>query len=88
MSKPRTDRNIRIPDYALKLLLTSSEVRMIKNRFRIVNLLEDGLSIRDIARRVKVGTDTVVRVASMIEKSSRPTRKIITNTPWIFGKSG
>ncbi len=87
MSKPRIDKNIQIPDHILRQLLTLSEVRMLKNRFQIVNLLEEGLSIRNIARQVKVGTDTVVRIARMIEKSSRPTRKIITNTPWIFGKS-
>lgn len=87
MSKPRTDRNIQIPEHLLRQLLTPYEKRMLKNRFQIVNLLEDGLSIRDIARRVKVGTDTVVRTARMVEKSSHPIRKIITNTPWIFGKS-
>lgn len=96
MSKPKKDKDIQIPDNILKGLLTSSETRMLKNRFSIVKLLKDGLSIRDIAKKVKVGTDTVVRVARMIEKSGlrkslegekRITRKIKSNTPWIFGKS-
>lgn len=91
MSKPKIDKNIQIPDNVLKQLLTTSEMRMLKNRWQIMNLLDEGLSIRKIAERVKVGTDTVVRVARMVEKSSlRKTlrlKKIKTSTPWIFGKS-
>lgn len=96
MSKPKKDKNIQIPDSILKELLTPSEIRMIKNRFQIINLLEEGLSIRKISAQVKVGTDTVVRVARMVEKAGlrkaldqkqRLTRKIRSNTPWIFGKS-
>lgn len=96
MSKPKREKNIQIPDSILKELLTPSEMRMLKNRFQIVNFLEDGLSIRNIAKQVKVGTDTVVRVARILEKSTL--RKAIngvknrklplkTQTPWIFGKS-
>lgn len=93
MGKPKKDISIQIPDQILKKLLTPSEIRMLKNRFQIVNLLEEGLSIRNIASRVKVGTDTVVRVSRMIERKSlnkilnRSSRKFKTNTPWIFGKS-
>lgn len=96
MSKPKVNKNIKIPDHILKELLTTSEVRMLRNRFQIINLLEDGLSIRAIAKEVKVGTDTVLRVARMIEKDNlrrlldkkiNPVRKITSNTPWIFGKS-
>lgn len=96
MTKPKIDKNIQIPDLFLKELLTSSELRMLKNRWNIINLLEEGLSIRKVALRVKVGTDTVVRVARMMEKNSL--RKLLdqerglgheikTRTPWIFGKS-
>lgn len=93
MSKPRQDKNIQIPDNTLKQLLTSSEIRMLKNRFQIMNLLVDGLSIRKIANQVKVGTDTVVRVARIIEKNNLKIPKRVnrlpfkTATPWIFGKS-
>lgn len=95
MAKPKRDLNLLIPDEILRQLLTQSELRMLKNRFQIVNLLEDGLSIRTIAKQVKAGTDTVVRVARMLEKGSirevlnkaGVSRKIKTNTPWIFGKS-
>lgn len=86
MSKPKKENNIQIPDQILKQLLTSSEIRMLKNRFQIVNLLEEGLSIRNIAKQVKVGTDTVVRVSRCFKKSS--VHKVFkTSTPWIFGKS-
>lgn len=86
MSKPKADKDIQIPDSILKGLLTPSEIRMLKNRFQIVNLLEDGLSIRNIAKQVKVGTDTVVRVARMMERRPRA-KPIKSSTPWIFGKS-
>jgi len=93
MSKPKQDINLQVPDQILKQLLTPSEVRMLKNRFRIMNLLEEGLSIRKIATQVKVGTDTVVRVARIIEKSNLKDFKkakglpFKTSTPWIFGKN-
>lgn len=83
-----------MPDELLKELLTPSEWRMVKQRFLIINLLEEGLSIRKIAAQVSVGTDTVVRVARMAEKKSlrnvlsqKSERKIKTSTPWIFGKN-
>ncbi len=68
MSKPQAERVVNVPEELLKELLTPSEWRMVKQRFLIINLLEEGLSIRKIAAQVKVGTDTVVRVARMMEK--------------------
>lgn len=93
MSKPFKDKNIQIPDEILKKLLTLSEIRMLTNRFQILNLVEEGLSIRVIAERVGVGTDTVVRTIRLIEQTglrnrlSNKKRKIKSSTPWIFGKS-
>lgn len=92
MSKPKQDSNIQIPVDVLTKLLTPSEWRMLKNRYQIMNLLEDGLSIRKIAERIKVGTDTVVRTIRMVERNNtlskpRKEKKIKTQTPWIFGKS-
>lgn len=98
MSKPKRDQNIQIPTDVLKQLLTPSEIRMLKNRWQIINLLENGLSIRKIAAQVKVGTDTVVRTIRMVEKNnilSKSTKHrkrgfpsgIKSQTPWIFGKS-
>jgi uncharacterized protein YerC len=92
MSKPKTAKNVDIPLDILKELLTPSEIRMLKNRWQISQALDEGLSIRQIASQVKVGTDTVVRVAKMLEKTSLKTKltkhtkpKFKTNTPWIFG---
>ncbi len=93
MSKPQREKNIEIPGDILKQLLTPSEIRMLKNRWQIINLLEQGLSIRKIASQVKVGTDTVVRTIRMVEKSSslskpkKTVKKIQSSTPWIFGKA-
>ena len=96
MSKPKINRLVNVPDYMVKELLTDSEIRMVKQRLLIINLLEDGLSIRKIAEQVKVGTDTVVRVSRMLEKNTLrkiidqeggKNRQIKTKTPWIFGKS-
>ena len=93
MSKPIKDKSVSIPNEILKDLLTSSEIRMLKNRWQIINLLENGLSIRKIASQVKVGTDTVVRTIRMVEKNNilsilqKKSKKIKSSTPWIFGKS-
>lgn len=95
MGKPKAESKIKIPQNIIFEILTPSEIRMLKNRWQIITLLEDGLSIRAIAKEAKVGTDTVVRVARMIEKGplrklldKENSKKIRSNTPWIFGKSG
>ena len=62
---------------------------MLKNRYQIINLLNEGLSIRQIAKKVRVGTDTVVRVIRLVEKNTllkKTETKFKTSTPWIFGK--
>ncbi len=89
MAKPRIDKNITLPEDVLRKLLTPSEVRMLKNRWLIVQYLKDGLSIRTIAAKIKVGTDTVVRVSRMLEKNSslKVNKTVSTRTPWVFGKS-
>ena len=95
MSKPKQEGSkVDIPTHVLKEILTPSEIRMLKNRWQIIQCLEEGLSIRAVAGKVKVGTDTVTRVARMLEKNNL--RKLLdksskmpfkTNTPWIFGKN-
>ncbi len=90
MSKPAQDKNLNIPDFILKDLLTPSEIRMLKNRWQIMNLLNNGQTIRSVAEEVGVGTDTVVRTARLIEKNNLKLedKKIAkSNTPWIFGKN-
>lgn len=92
MSKPLRHNKVQIPQEMVGKLLTSSEWRMLKNRFYIANLFAEGLSIRKIAQKAKVGTDTVVRTKRIIERNNLRKRdqkmgKIKTSTPWIFGKS-
>lgn len=99
MSKPKKDlpagrqvKIIDIPTEILVQLLTPSEIRMLKNRWQIVKLLNEGLSIRQIAEQVGVGTDTVVRVTRLIEKNNfrKLAKSQITQTSptsWVFGKS-
>jgi uncharacterized protein YerC len=96
MSKPKIGAKIEIPDEILKNLLTASELRMLKNRWQIIQMLEAGDTIRNVADKVKVGTDTVVRVSKMMQDGNlqkvldskvRNVKKIKTSTPWIFGKN-
>lgn len=95
MSKPKADlssgRQVKISEVPRELLiqlLTASEIKMLKNRFAIIQHLQKGLSIRKVAETLKVGTDTVVRVAKIIEKNNfSKTDETKTNTPWIFGKN-
>lgn len=88
MSKPKTERSVHVPDDLVKELLTESEWRMVKQRLYIINLLDEGLSIRKIAEKAGVGTDTVVRVSKMAKKKNlRKPSGIKSSTPWIFGKT-
>ncbi len=94
MSKPKLEKTVKIPTELIEKLLTPSETRMLKNRWQILQLLEEGLSIRKIAEQVKVGTDTVVRVARMMESgalkqslSRAKLRDSGSSTYWIFGKN-
>lgn len=94
MSKPVIDKNIKVPDGILQELLTPSEARMLKNRWQILQLLAEGLSIRQVAKQVKVGTDTVVRMSRMVGKNNLR-KKLQATLPqtgqakstWIFGRS-
>lgn len=96
MSKLVKDKNIVIPDNIIAKLLTHSELIMLKNRWQIIKLLEVGVSIRKIAKLVKVGSDTVVRVSKMMKQNNlheyltnntKQSVKIRNQTSWVFGKS-
>lgn len=92
MSKPIIDKEVDIPQDVLKDLLTPSEMRMLANRWQIINLLQEGLSIRAIAEKVGVGTDTVVRVSRMMERGNlkhkiNETKIKSSKTSWVFGKA-
>lgn len=93
MSKPRSSSSVDIPLEVIQDLLTPSEVRMLKNRYFIIELLEEGLPIRSIAEKAKVGTDTVMRVSKMLEgnpkiRKSLNTPKKVSGSKWIFGQIG
>lgn len=91
MSKPKMEKNIQIPNEILRKLLTESEIRMLKNRFMISSLIDQELSVRKIAEKVGVGTDTVIRTIRLIDKAGlkkqlNPKKRMKSSTPWIFGK--
>lgn len=54
--------------FFLEDLLTASEIRMIKRRWHVANLLDEGKSVRRVAQEAGVGTDTVERIARRIEE--------------------
>lgn len=51
-------------------LFTSSELRMIKKRWRIASLLSNGLDIRSIASHTESGTETVIKVKRILEEGN------------------
>ena len=92
MSKPQAEKDIEVPQELILDLLTDSEWRMVKQRFEIVKLLEEGLSIRAIAKSAKVGTDTVVRISRMLEASPKLRQAFLkykssSNSKWVFGQA-
>lgn len=97
MTKPTGDKFVDVPIDLISQLLTSSELRMVQNRWEILNLLLDGLSIRQVSSLVHVGTDTVMRTSKMLENEAL--RKAIVSiranikkdtslNPWVIGSSG
>lgn len=96
MSKPVGDKYIDVPIEVINKLLTVSEFRMIQNRWEILNLLLDGLSVRKVAETAHVGTDTVMRASKMLEIEELRTELVKIRTglipnaqhnPWMFGTS-
>lgn len=92
MSKPEQDIEVDIPHDLLIELLTQSELRMVKQRLMILKLVDKGLSVREIAKRVKVGTDTVVRMSKKLranKKLKETFRKELadkSSSKWVFGQ--
>lgn len=96
MSKPLDEKDVVVPIEVLSKLLTSSEMRMIQNRWEILNLLLDGLSIRNVAEKAHVGTDTVMRTSKMLENEDLRNTLVLIRTgatqetrrnQWMFGTS-
>ncbi len=91
MAKPKSNTSINIPATLIKELLTDSELRMVKNRLLVIKLLIEGLSIREVAKRAKVGTDTVMRILKKYEESPalkeafKKSAPLLSTSKWIFG---
>ncbi len=91
MPKPQEEKEVDVPVNLIKELLTDSEWRMVKQRLFIIQLLARGLSIRQVASRAKVGTDTVVRISRKLSESPKLKEwledKIPTSSSkWVFGQ--
>lgn len=51
----------------LKDILTKSELRMLKRRWHVANLLMRGLDIRSAANESKTSTQTVIRIKQILQ---------------------
>lgn len=93
MSKSKANSDVEVPVVLIKHLLTDSEWRMVKMRLKIIHLVREGLSIREIAKKAKVGTDTVVRVSKMFKSNHKikeyleKNSKVLPGSKYIFGGS-
>lgn len=52
----------------LKDILTSSELRMLKRRWHIANLLFEGNDVRTVAMKSKTSTQTVSKIKKILEE--------------------
>jgi Trp operon repressor len=91
MPKPQEEKDVDVPVNLIKDLLTESEWRMVKQRLFVIQLLARGLSIRQVATRAKVGTDTVVRISRMLAGSPKLKEWLEDKNPtssskWVFGQ--
>jgi TrpR-related protein YerC/YecD len=50
-----------------KDILTRSELRMLKRRWHVANLLNQGLDIRTVSRKSKTSTQTVSKIKQILE---------------------
>jgi uncharacterized protein YerC len=58
-------------------LLTEAEIRMLKRRWFVANLINSGNSVRQAAETAGVGTDTVMRVVVKIRKGTGVLKEIL-----------
>lgn len=54
----------------IKDILTRSELRMLKRRWHIANLLLEGLDIRTVAMKSKTSTQTVSKIKQILEEGN------------------
>lgn len=91
--KPKNSTVTKVPEEILFELLTESEVRMVRNRWQVISLLQDGVSVRKIAEIAKVGTDTVVRMSKLLRHNPKVKGFLghgekTVKSKWVFGKVG
>ena len=61
-------------------ILTPKEVRDLSSRWELVKLLEDGISQREIARRLHLSLCKITRGARQLKKPESALREVIKNT--------
>lgn len=54
----------------IKDLLTKSELRMLKRRWHIANLLWEGFDVRTVAVKAKTSTTTVSKIKQILEEGN------------------
>ncbi|MBI2033327.1 MAG: hypothetical protein HYT10_02570 [Candidatus Levybacteria bacterium] len=52
----------------IKDILTKTELRMVKRRWHVANLLMEGHDIRTVAEKSKTSTSTVIRIKEKLEE--------------------
>lgn len=60
-------KNVEEVKIFIKDILTRSELRMIKRRWHVANLLYDGWNMREVAGKSRTSTQTVWKVKSILE---------------------
>lgn len=63
-----TLKNVEEVKIFFKDILTKSELRMLKRRWHVANLLYDGLGSREVATRSKTSTQTVSKIKTVLEE--------------------
>ncbi len=58
-------------------LLTESELRMMKRRWHVACLINEGKTVREAAEAAQVGTDTVIRVIKKIKNGNGMLKEIL-----------
>lgn len=72
-----TLKNIDEVKLFMKDMLTKSELRMLKRRWHIANLLTEGYDMRTVAQKAKTSTQTVWRVKKILEEGFGGMRLVI-----------
>lgn len=70
----------------LSEILTKSELIMLKKRWHIANLLNEGFEIREVALRSKAGTNTVLKIKAILEKENSVFQAAIENAQKTFAE--